>query len=324
MADYLTERQRRDYQGRQWLQTHLAHSEQKADALPSALIDKQAQSSVRINQSQSQLLTRIPIELRLQIWQYAIGNQTFHIINKYRRLGHAVMDADYWRQHHAERPSLRACSWMYTYGSLPTTKQLADRNLCHLLVTCQQIYQEAVALLYSTNTFVVWDLRTVEVLQRCIPLSSWEAIRSLEVNAMWNRQEDMDLDVWPRALMQLEAWPAACTALASLPNLRSLKILVANPWYLDQKWLTGQQSNVLQAVLDFVEECKVRVEVMVYLPGMDGQKLETEEKWDLKGLEKRETVRLRQLLHSGPSGSDCHQGQGSRAPRYLCAISDRH
>jgi hypothetical protein len=213
---------------------------------------------------------------------------------------------------------------MYTYGSFPTTKQLADRNLCHLLVTCQQIYQEAVALLYSTNTFVVWDLRTVEVLQRCIPLSSWEAIRSFEVNAMWYRQEDMDLDVQACALMQLETWPAACTALVSLPSLRSLKILIANPRYLDQKWLTGQRSNVLQAVLDFVEECKVRVEVTVYLPGLDGQKLETAEKWNLKGLKKRETVRLQQLLHTRPSGSDCHQGQDSQAPRYLCAISDRH
>lgn len=83
--------------------------------------------------------SQFPPEIRRMIWQHAIGNQKIHIINKYRRLGHAVKNDEYWRQQHAKRPDLRASSWIYTYGSLPTIKQLADNNLCDLLFTCRQI-----------------------------------------------------------------------------------------------------------------------------------------------------------------------------------------
>ncbi|KAH8707620.1 hypothetical protein GQ44DRAFT_763601 [Phaeosphaeriaceae sp. PMI808] len=168
MPEYSLTRQRQDYKGKQDVKMHFQHYMRK----------------------------------------YAIGNQKIHIINKYRRLGHTVMNHEYWDQYHAERSGLRASSWMYSYGSLPTTKQLADNNMCNLLITCCQIYHEVVMMLYSTNSFVFWDLRTVSAMERRISLGGWEAVRCVETCATLCRREDIKDVMETRSLLQLEAWPA--------------------------------------------------------------------------------------------------------------------
>jgi len=186
MSEYSLSRQRKDHQGKQPVQGRKFGTNQ-IDALPEPFSHVQASppSSAYLYQHQSILLSQLPIEIRLQIWQHSIGNQTFHIINKYRRLGHAVMDDEYWRQHHAERPNLRASSWIYTFGSLPTTKKLASDNLCDLLVACRQIYNEAKVVFHSTNAFAFWDLRVIVTFKRCISSKDWELVRSTEVYAMF-------------------------------------------------------------------------------------------------------------------------------------------
>ena len=252
------------------------------------------------------------MEIRLQIWQYTVGNQTIHIINKYRRLGHTVMDDEYWRQYHAERPSLRACSWIYSYGSLPTTKQLADNNMCDLLATCRKIYQEAASILYMSNTFVFWDLRNVAIFERCIPVGSWQKIRSVEVYAMFYRKEDIDHAVEARSLLQFEVWPGTCAALAALPNLRSLKIFLANPSYLDKQYLTGRRWDVQKAVLNFARQCRVKLKAEVYLPNEKWRGDGAAERWGLKELNAKDVKRMREQLKE--DGINCellccsHQG----------------
>jgi hypothetical protein len=201
------------------------------------------------------------------IWQHAIGNQKLHIIHQHKRMGHAVMDEAYWRQHHAKRPDHRASSWIYTYGSLPTTKQLADQNLCDLLVTCSQVYHEAIDVLYPTNTFVFRDLRTVAMFKRSVAVEKWHVIREVETYAAFYRREDVDDAVEACGLLQLEAWSGACDVLGELPNLRRLSISIARPKYLDSGYLTGRCSDAYAAVLAFVARCRVEVSIEVYLPG---------------------------------------------------------
>jgi hypothetical protein len=230
------------------------------------------------------------------IWRHAIGNRKIHIINKYRRLGHAVMDDEYWRQHHAERPGLRASSYMYTYGTLPTTKQLADNNLCDLLVTCLRIYQEAIGLLYSTNTFAVWDLRTVVAFKHGIPTANWQNIRSVEIYAMFHRRDDIDHAVENCSVLQLEAWPSACTALASLPHLRELKILIGKPSHLDAGCLAGKRIDVPNKVLRFVAECRLRVKLDVCLPAVVSKRQRSRQCWKLEAMTDAEAKRLEARL----------------------------
>jgi hypothetical protein len=129
-----------------------------SEALPSPLEEmKPCASSLPPNfsrkivsafQIQSTLLGKLPAEIRMKIWKYAIGNQELHIISKYRRLGHAVCDAGYWAENQSERPDLRASSYMFTYGSLPRTKQLADWSMVNLLTTCRLMYVISLLLLF--------------------------------------------------------------------------------------------------------------------------------------------------------------------------------
>jgi len=114
----------------------LVETRQYTSSLPSNLPRK----TIYIPQIQSTLLGKLPAEIRLKIWRYAIGNQEIHIISKYRRLGHAVCDEEYWAENQAERPGLRASSYMFTFGSLQRTKQLADWSMVNLLRTCQLVY----------------------------------------------------------------------------------------------------------------------------------------------------------------------------------------
>jgi hypothetical protein len=103
-----------------------------------------------VSQLQSIPLGKLPPEIRVIIWKYTIGNQEVHIVSKFRRIGHAVCDAGYWAENQAERPGLRASSYMFTYGSLPTTKQLADWNMLSLLRTCRLMYVHVPITMWNT------------------------------------------------------------------------------------------------------------------------------------------------------------------------------
>jgi hypothetical protein len=76
------------------------------------------------------------------------------------------------------------------------------------------VYQEAVQMLYATKTFAFWDLRTVEVFRRSVSLANWRTIREVELYAAFYRRDDIDHAIEARSLLQLEAWPGACDALA--------------------------------------------------------------------------------------------------------------
>jgi hypothetical protein len=187
---------------------------------------------------------------------------------------------------------------MYTYGTLPTTKQLADNNLCNLLVTCIWMYQEAVGLLYSTNTFAIWDLRTMAVFKRGIPIANWQAIRSVEIYAMFHRRDDIDHATEDCSALQLEAWPSACTALASLPYLRELKILIGKPSHLDAGCLAGKRIDVPNKVLKFVAECRLRVKLDVFLPAVVSQRQRERQRWKLEAITDAEAKRLEARLRA--------------------------
>ncbi|KAH7382338.1 hypothetical protein BKA66DRAFT_118015 [Pyrenochaeta sp. MPI-SDFR-AT-0127] len=273
IKEYSLARQRHDFQ----------------DATPPPLIINpllHRHSESQYSQKTSILLSRLPLEIRLYIWSHALGNQRVHIISKYRRLGHTLCDTEYWREWEAERPGLRASSWMYTYGSLPTTKKLADYNLCDLLVSCKQIYAEACPLLYKTNVFTFFDLRTVAIFRCSIPPKRWNAIRYMDVYAMFYRKDDVKDSVETQSQLQLEAWPNVCAAFASMLDLRSLRILIGNARYLDAGYLLGgRRMELYEVILRFLGRCKMNVGIDVVLMSETDGYRHRKRTWDLLGLE---------------------------------------
>lgn len=103
-------------------------------------------------------------------------------------------------------------------------------------------------MLYSTNTFTFLDLRIVALLKHSIPPAEWQQIRFVEIHAMFYRRYDIEHAMEARSVLQLEAWPSAYTALASLPRLRKLRIVIAKPSHLDARCPAGRQSDVLLGV----------------------------------------------------------------------------
>ncbi|KAF2183229.1 hypothetical protein K469DRAFT_751787 [Zopfia rhizophila CBS 207.26] len=250
-----------------------------AEALPSplprerkrALTPPPAEQCKKDNPSQPQswLLVKLPAEIRLMIWEYAIGGQKIHIVSKYRRLGHVICTPEYWEENRCKRPGLRASSYMLTYGSLPSTKQLADWNMCNLLRACRQIYTEAITILYETNIFVFWDLRVIRIFHDGILPERWQAIRSIEIYAMFYRNEDINDACEASSSLQLHAWPTVCSSLKTLLNLRGLRVFIANPFYLDKQYLSGHRTGLYQAVAAFLKGCKgieVQGGLEIFLP----------------------------------------------------------
>lgn len=299
MEEYSIARQRRDFH--EALPTPLSQTRSLAVRLRPDLPRKTTATS----HLPSTLLKKLPSEVRILVWEYVIGNQKIHIVSKFGRLGHVVCNAEYWADNRAERPGLRASSYMFTYGSLPMTKQLADWSLCDLLRTCRQIYTEALPILYTTNTFAFWDLRVLDIFKSSIPSARWRTIRSVEIYAMFYRHEDIPAACEARSSLQLEAWPSAASALGLLPDLRHLRIWIANPFYLDQKYLDGDRTGLYAAVRAFLLQCKgvgVRGGLEVVLP-VKKRGVARAARWNTYALKGECVVKLEEELRS--EGLDC-------------------
>lgn len=80
----------------------------------------------------------------------------------------------------------------------------------------------------------------------------WERVRTLDVYAMFYRNDDMNDACEARSRLQLDGWSLACSAIASLPSLRKVRILISNPRYLDREYLNGGRRNAPLAVLGFL------------------------------------------------------------------------
>ncbi|KAL8984157.1 MAG: hypothetical protein Q9205_001799 [Flavoplaca limonia] len=100
-------------------------------------------------QPASLLLTRLPPEIRHEIYKYVVGGNLIHILRKGRHLAHVRCTrydlADFDR---SCRP-YAACTVDDEVGAIAST---ANGNVA-LLRTCRVVYAEAVEIMYATNIF---------------------------------------------------------------------------------------------------------------------------------------------------------------------------
>lgn len=95
------------------------------------------------------LLTKLPPELRLDIWSLVLGNDRVRIVSvpwtvkavpdKEGNVSMTQADFSSERNHRSRSPRLGVS----------------------LLLTCRQVYQEAIDCLHTTNTFIFYDLPTL-------------------------------------------------------------------------------------------------------------------------------------------------------------------
>ncbi|KAK1772877.1 hypothetical protein QBC33DRAFT_522736 [Phialemonium atrogriseum] len=161
---------------------------------------------------QTMFLTKLPLEIRSLIYsQYLFANQE---------------DCWVFRPSWADTadettsPSIQpSCSARYPLR--------ANITALPLILTCRQIYAEAVPLLYSQARFYFNDLVVLNLFLQRVPGSHTDLIRTIHLD--WASQ------VWfhfggsvVRAAYLREYWQPVCRALGDMPSLRNLRICV-NP-----------------------------------------------------------------------------------------------
>ena len=123
---------------------------------------------------------------------------------------------------------------------------------------------------------------------------------------MFYRNEDIRAACEARSILQLEAWNSAVDALESLPELRSLRIYIANPFFLDLNYLNGERTGLYAAVSGFLLQLKgvkVKEGWEVVFPVNKKGLATIHERWDIKSMEDEHVLRLEEELRV--EGMDC-------------------
>ena len=110
-------------------------------------------------QEQCALLSMLPLDIRLMIYDMVLGGMLFHITtndSKSRILSHICK-----RPEQASEDDHQACFAYITRrpSSAPRDDYPQATGLLPLLVACRRIYSEAIETLYSANTFEFWENR---------------------------------------------------------------------------------------------------------------------------------------------------------------------
>lgn len=197
------------------------------------------------------LLTRLPPEVRMMIWGYAVGEDVFCVIT----VPWKVTTAPYIDP---SRFDLRSDSLMSRYHlakndpdgstqqlSFPMVRNLAPQRTA-LLKTCRQIYHEAVDLMYFTNTFVFHDSPTLVDFSKSILPERMDAIRTLRLywsaklkppypHPWWRPREIR----WRLMLERMKYHRARAQCWQAIASMRGLRNLAVHLEYLVDSFPDG-------------------------------------------------------------------------------------
>ena len=174
------------------------------------------------------LLSRLPLELRLEIYGYVFGGTVIHLIQIPRRIAHTRCRLP------GPADPIRDCRPAIRVPLHPLLGTVATANVA-LLKTCRQVYTEAARVLYTANTFDVNQLSTFVGFSRSIIPSQLAAITSLHLS--WLKVEMGFASIDPDGFDQ---WCHCWSIIASdMPGLRYLKLCMGSDTVLSmqQKWV---------------------------------------------------------------------------------------
>ena len=114
------------------------------------------------------LLNMLPLELRLEIYSLVLGRDIFRLVTVPWKVTTA--------------PDVDGNVSMTQAHFSPEINALGVHHGTSLLMTCHQIYQEAIDLLYTTNTFIVYDFSTLSTFAQSIPSQRLNSIRRLKIH----------------------------------------------------------------------------------------------------------------------------------------------
>lgn len=157
-------------------------------------------SSKRKEQTKSLLLSRLPLEIRLQIYEYVLGGELIHLVQIPKRIAlvHcqlvnqpgncqrfccppaiAKWPTNYSDNAHMRRPSDNMGYYIFDVQEI-LRASLSNANFAFLR-TCRQVYMEAINIPYSSNIFEVDDLTTLLYFSQTIRSQRLSQIKHLQI-----------------------------------------------------------------------------------------------------------------------------------------------
>ena len=150
------------------VQTQVPQQPDKPSSLPDISLPKGSSCS---------FFERLPIELRLHIYEYALGGQTIHLV-------HNRNDSVEW-PFQTTSPmitSMIGANW----DPLRANPWEAPQINLALLLTCRRIYNEAADILYNSNFFTTDNIRVfIYLAKNCLSPQRLLAIKHLDVSVTW-------------------------------------------------------------------------------------------------------------------------------------------
>lgn len=110
-------------------------------------------------QEQCLFLSMLPLDIRMMIYDMVLGGMAFHLGNPNESKGGRILCFVCKRPNNINDDHHEVCfaSSDRRRSSTPRADYLEATGLLPLLVTCRQVYSEAIETLYSANTFEFWQ-----------------------------------------------------------------------------------------------------------------------------------------------------------------------
>ncbi|KAL8897972.1 MAG: hypothetical protein Q9207_006933 [Kuettlingeria erythrocarpa] len=168
------------------------------------------------------LLSRLPLEIRHEIYNYVLGRQDNFLIMVPFKI-RAVLDSCTWDSNHLDHPERSDPLDIKANGQRitdPRRRFWPQRTA--LLRTCRQAYVEAVGLLYTRNTFVITHPQMLYRFAKSIPVQRFNLIRNLRIS--FSASNCGVLSYWTFNYWRRAEWEMFWKLVASMDDLRTLKV----------------------------------------------------------------------------------------------------
>ncbi|KAL8727088.1 MAG: hypothetical protein Q9166_006275 [cf. Caloplaca sp. 2 TL-2023] len=185
------------------------------------------------------ILRRLPLEIRQEIYGYVLGREENYLILLPFKI-RAVPEA------HTSITSGQAANaaWNMTKNGPYFWAQRPA-----LLRTCRQVYQEAINLLYSGNTFVIKDMRILDYFFKSVPSQRLNAIRSLRISVRRMGYHKMIVGEKTRK-SKLQEWHDAWKAIAAMEHLTMLNVHIEYRMSGSEETDQSDFQDVLSALIE--------------------------------------------------------------------------
>ncbi|KAI2467338.1 hypothetical protein F4781DRAFT_402525 [Annulohypoxylon bovei var. microspora] len=177
------------------------------------------------DQWQCDLLKKLPLEIRQIIWKMCLGGMKLHVDIRNRRL----------QYHPCSSPNPSLC-YKTCWALMARPSGGPNRQLLALLLSCRQVYSEAIHFLYSNNSFDTIFPEFIAYLPGLVLPQRFSAIRS--VHLQWTFDLPPQLPPYGRSgprhddMMWVKVW-STLTQMKGLTELRvEIRIPEGSEWAL--------------------------------------------------------------------------------------------